>query len=109
MPHGCAYDPTLGPQLRSVPSLSVTYYGFDVRQKPFDDVRVRQAFAHAVDWTRIVDLANTGSLTPATSMVPPGIPGVRIPTSCPPTIRWPPGRCWPPPATRVARACPRSP
>jgi ABC-type transport system substrate-binding protein len=69
------YDPTLGPQLRSVPSLSVTYYGFDVRQKPFDDVRVRQAFAHAVDWTRIVNLANTGSLTPATSMVPPGIPG----------------------------------
>lgn len=69
------YDPTLGPQLRSVPSLSVTYYGFDVRQKPFDDVRVRRAFAQAVDWTRIVNLANTGSLTLATSMVPPGIPG----------------------------------
>lgn len=69
------YDPTLGPQLRSVPSLSVTYYGFDVRQKPFDDVRVRQAFAAAVDWTRIVNLANTGSLAPATSMIPPGIPG----------------------------------
>lgn len=69
------YDPTLGPQLRSVPSLSVTYYGFDVRQKPFDDPRVRQAFAQAVDWTRIVNLANTGSLAPATSMVPPGIPG----------------------------------
>ncbi|MGH2511157.1 MAG: peptide ABC transporter substrate-binding protein [Candidatus Limnocylindrales bacterium] len=69
------YDPTLGPQLRSVPSLSVTYYGFDVRQKPFDDVRVRRAFAQAVDWTRIVDLANSGSLAPATSIVPPGIPG----------------------------------
>jgi oligopeptide transport system substrate-binding protein len=69
------YDPTLGPQLRSVPSLSTTYYGFDVRQKPFDDVRVRQAFAHAVNWTRIVDLANTGSLTAATSMVPLGMPG----------------------------------
>ena len=69
------YDPSLGPQLRSVPSLSVTYYGFDVRQKPFDDARVRQAFAAAVDWTRIVNLANSGSLAPATSMVPPGIPG----------------------------------
>ena len=69
------YDPVVGPQLRSVPSLSVTYYGFDVRQKPFDDPRVRQAFAAAVDWTRIVNLANSGSLAPATSMVPPGVPG----------------------------------
>ena len=40
-----AYDPTLGPSLRAVPSLSLEYLGFDVRQKPFDDVRVRQAFA----------------------------------------------------------------
>jgi len=69
------YDATFGSQLRTVPSLSVTYYGFDVRQKPFDDVRVRQAFGAAVDWTRIVNLANGGSLAPATSMVPPGIPG----------------------------------
>jgi oligopeptide transport system substrate-binding protein len=69
------YDPTLGPQLRSVPSLSVTYYGFDVRQKPFDDAQVRRAFASAVDWSRIVNLASSGDLTAATSMVPPGIPG----------------------------------
>jgi oligopeptide transport system substrate-binding protein len=69
------YDATFGSQLRTVPSLSVTYYGFDVRQKPFDDLRVRQAFGAAVDWTRIVNLANGGSLAPATSMVPPGIPG----------------------------------
>ena len=69
------YDQTLGPQLRSVPSLSVTYYGFDVRQNPFDDPRVRQAFAAAVDWNRIVNLASSGDLTAATSMVPPGIPG----------------------------------
>jgi oligopeptide transport system substrate-binding protein len=70
-----SYDPALGPQLRSVPSLSVTYYGFDVRQKPFDDPRVRQAFAAAVDWTRIANLASSGSLSAATSIVPPGIPG----------------------------------
>jgi oligopeptide transport system substrate-binding protein len=69
------YDSTLGSQLRTVPSLSVTYYGFDVRQKPFDDPRVRQAFASAVDWRRIVNLASNGSLAPATSMIPPGIPG----------------------------------
>jgi len=70
-----AYDPDLGPQLREVPSLSVEYLGFDVRKKPFDDVRVRRAFALAVDWPRLVQLESSGTDTPATSMVPPGIPG----------------------------------
>ena len=45
-----AYDRVLGPSLRSDPSLSVTYYGFDTRVAPFNDVRVRRAFAEAVDW-----------------------------------------------------------
>jgi oligopeptide transport system substrate-binding protein len=70
-----AYDPDLGPHLRAVPSLSVEYLGFDVRQRPFDDVRVRRAFALAVDWPRLVRLASTGTDVPATSMVPPGVPG----------------------------------
>jgi ABC-type transport system substrate-binding protein len=69
-----AYDATLGPQLREVPSLSVQYYGFDTTRPPFDDVRVRQAFGAAVDWRRIVELGSTGSETVANSMVPPGIP-----------------------------------
>ncbi len=69
------YDPKLGRALRTVPSAAVTYYGFDTRVKPFDDPRVRQAFAWAVDWKRIVELGSNGSTFPATSMVPPGIPG----------------------------------
>jgi len=70
-----AYDKVLGPSLRSDPSLSVTYYGFDTRQKPFDDVRVRQAFAEAVDWRRLAALDEPGSSVAATGMVPAGIPG----------------------------------
>jgi ABC-type oligopeptide transport system substrate-binding subunit len=70
-----AYDKDLGPALRSEPSLSVTYYGFDARQKPFDDVRVRQAFARAVDWRRLAALDEPGSSVPATGIVPRGIPG----------------------------------
>jgi ABC-type transport system substrate-binding protein len=71
-----AYDETLGPQLREVGSLSVTYYGFDTTRPPFDDVRVRQAFGKAVDWRRIAALAGSdGSVEVANSMVPPGIPG----------------------------------
>jgi ABC-type transport system substrate-binding protein len=70
-----AYDATLGPQLRSVPSLSTDYYGFDTSRPPFDDVRVRQAFAAAVDWRRIATLSLSDPAGVARSMVPPGIPG----------------------------------
>lgn len=70
-----AYDSALGPALREVPSLSVTYFGFDTSRPPFDDVRVRRAFAAAVDWRRISALGANGQASPANSMVPPGIPG----------------------------------
>ena len=71
-----AYDPTLGPQLREVPSMAVEYYGFDTTRPPFDDVRVRRAFGMAVDWRRIARLGSSdGESAVATSMVPPGVPG----------------------------------
>lgn len=70
------YHADLGPQLRLVPSLSLTYIGFTIAKPPFDDDLVRQAFGAAVDWRRIVELG-TGSRgqIAADSMVPPGIPG----------------------------------
>lgn len=75
-----AYDRDLGPQLVANPALATDYYGFDTSRPPFSDIRVRQAFALAVDWKRIVELgAVDGDAVPATSMVPPGIPG-RSPT-----------------------------
>ena len=70
-----AYDRQLGPSLRTDPSLSVTYYGFDTVHPPFNDVRVRQAFAQAVDWRRLAALDEPGSSVPATGMVPAGMPG----------------------------------
>jgi ABC-type oligopeptide transport system substrate-binding subunit len=70
-----AFDPELGSSLRSWSDLAVTYYGFETRRPPFDDARVRRAFAMAVDWPRIVALADGDASVAATSMVPPGIPG----------------------------------
>ena len=70
-----SYDDGLGSLLRRSDGLSLQYYGFDTSRPPFDDVRVRQAFARAVDWRRLVSLAAAGAATPATGMVPPGIPG----------------------------------
>ena len=70
-----AYDRQLGPSLRSDPSLSVTYYGFDTRRAPFSDVRIRRAFAEAVDWRRLANLDEPGSSVPATGIVPAGMPG----------------------------------
>jgi oligopeptide transport system substrate-binding protein len=70
-----AYDDTLGPQLRQDAPLSTNYYGFDTTKPPFDDVRVRQAFAKAVDWRRVVSLVAGPTSSVATGMVPPGIPG----------------------------------
>jgi ABC-type oligopeptide transport system substrate-binding subunit len=70
-----AYDRALGPSLRTDPSLSVTYYGFDTTRPPFDDVGVRRAFAQAVDWRRLAALDEVGSSVPATGMVPQGMPG----------------------------------
>ena len=69
-----AYDQQLGTQLRSVPSLSVSYLGFNTSKSPFNDACVRRAFALAVDWQRLVKLGGEDRAIPATSMVPPDIP-----------------------------------
>lgn len=68
------YDRVLGPSLRTEPSMTVEYFGFDTTRPPFNDVRVRRAFAMAVDWRGLAAAAG-GSEEPATSLVPPGIPG----------------------------------
>jgi ABC-type oligopeptide transport system substrate-binding subunit len=68
------YDDALGPQLHIEPSIGVVYYGFTTTRPPFDDARVRRAFAMAVDWRRIVPLVGGDDTTTATGMVPPGIP-----------------------------------
>ncbi len=65
------------------PMLSVIYIGFDTSRPPFDDIRVRRAFALAIDREALAEVELRGVVTPATGgMVPPGMPG-HIPNIAP--------------------------
>ncbi len=56
-------------------SLDVFYIGFNVKMPPFDDVKVRQAFNHAVDKKRINDVVQRNRHIVAKGILPPGMPG----------------------------------
>jgi len=60
----------------SAPMLGATYVGFDVSRSPFDDPRVRRAFALATDKVTLADVVLRGYEFPAAGgFVPPGMPG----------------------------------
>ncbi|MGH2599805.1 MAG: peptide ABC transporter substrate-binding protein [Dehalococcoidia bacterium] len=57
------------------PELSTSYIAFNTQQPPFDDVKVRQAFAYAIDKDRIADVILRDLVPPANTILPPGLPG----------------------------------
>lgn len=65
-----------GDELLFSPQPSTYFLVFLVDRPPFDDVRVRRAFVHAVDREALVREASKGQYLPATGgFVPPGMPG----------------------------------
>lgn len=68
-----AYDPGLGPSLHAAEPLTISYFGFDTTTPPFDDPRVRRAFALALDRERLVPLSEGAESQAAASLVPPAI------------------------------------
>lgn len=72
-----ALDPTnpLNEELVTAPQLSVGYIGFNAAMPPFDDEKVRQAFCHAVDKEKLVEVLLKGIVEPAYGVLPPGMPG----------------------------------
>ena len=60
----------------SFPIASLNFIGFNVRQPPFQDERVRLAFALAIDKEMLSGVVQRGSVFPATGgLIPPGLPG----------------------------------
>jgi oligopeptide transport system substrate-binding protein len=60
------------PGFQYVPQLRGEYYAFAVDRKPFNDVRVRKAFAMAIDRNVFPKVLRGGEL-PMTSWIPPGM------------------------------------
>jgi len=60
-------------QYRLAPGMSVTYLGLNVTQPPFDDLRVRQAVAMAIDRRKLADLVLNHTALPAERILPPNL------------------------------------
>lgn len=60
------------PGYKLVPQLRGEYYGFAVDRKPFDNPKLRKAFAMAIDRSVFPKILQGGQ-TPATSWIPPGM------------------------------------
>ena len=67
--------PVLGMELAFYSAFDTYFLIFNTEEKPFDDLRVRQAISHVIDREVLSNVVLQGTATPAYSMLPPGYPG----------------------------------
>ena len=67
------------PDFHSAPQFVVRYVAFNNKRAPFDNAQVRQAFAKAVDRSKIVQLLGEASVRSQARILPGGIPGSELP------------------------------
>lgn len=70
----------LSKELQSVPDLSLTYLGFNIRQRPFEDPKIREAFSRVIDRQKIARVMFQSRVRQAVGIVPPDIAGYTPPT-----------------------------
>lgn len=68
-------DPVRSRELHSSVAMVTYYLAMDTYNSVFKDVRVRQAFARAIDRNALMNSALKDLAMPAYSMLPPGFPG----------------------------------
>jgi oligopeptide transport system substrate-binding protein len=66
-------------ELQGVDDLSVTYLGFNLRQKPFDDPMIREALSKVIDRQQIARTLFRARVQQASGFVPPVIAGYSPP------------------------------
>jgi len=54
---------------------AIDYIGFNTKTPPFDDPKVRQAFALAIDREKIAEVILLDAVPLASGIIPPGVPG----------------------------------
>lgn len=72
---GIRDNPQFADQIVQDTQTSTYYYAFNATTPPFDDVKVRKAFAYAIDRKTLTEEVLSGVPQPAYSFIPPGIPG----------------------------------
>jgi oligopeptide transport system substrate-binding protein len=69
-------DPDLSRQLVIIPEAGTQYFTFNLHREPFQDPKVRQAFAYAFDRDAYCrQVASSGACRLTMSLIPPGMPG----------------------------------
>lgn len=68
-------DPVLSQEFTTFPRLISQFYWFNVGGAPFDDVRVRRAFAAATDKNTLVNSVTRGGEIATDTIAPPGVVG----------------------------------
>jgi oligopeptide transport system substrate-binding protein len=68
-------DPELADQLVQYPVASSFNLAMNLVQEPFNDLKVREAFAYAFDRETYCAVIRNGDCTPTLSWIPPGLPG----------------------------------
>ncbi len=74
----------LNQEYKTGPNLSIGYIAFNTTTAPFDDPKVRQAFAMAIDREQLARVVLKGMLPTANSFMMPGLPGYNENASLPP-------------------------
>ena len=64
---------TPGIQLSSYKVPRIAYLTMDVSKPPFDDVKVRQAIAHAIHYEELIAAGESGSAFPLCGLIPDGL------------------------------------
>jgi peptide/nickel transport system substrate-binding protein len=65
-----------GTQFRSEPNISTYYFWMNMKQPPFNDIRVRRAINYALD-AQALERIYSGTTKPTQQILPPGMPGYK--------------------------------